>query len=193
MTIPRALRQQHFQSGMTLVEVLVACGLGLMVLTIALTLFAFGIRSFAGLGNYAVLSGQSRLSMDLMSREMRKATQVTGANMHLPIKWLALTNAIDGTTNLFTWDSTSGILTWVSSAQPLRTNLTGCDEWDFSFYQRSPQTNWVFYPATNSAGVLDLSACKLIDMSWKCSRTMLGVKMNTEEVQTSQFVLRNKM
>lgn len=191
MKVRQSIRS--FQCGMTLVEVLVACGLGLIVLTVALTLFAFGLRSFAGLGNYATLSGQSRISVDLMSRELRKATQVTGANTNLPVKWLALTNAIDGTTNLFSWDSTSGILTWENSAQPMRTNLTGCDEWDFCLYQRSPQTNWVFYPATNSAGVMDLSLCKLIDMSWKCSRAVLGMKINTEEAQTSQFVLRNKM
>ncbi len=50
----------------------------------------------------------------------------------------------------------------------------------------------MFYPATNSSGVYDPSICKLINMSWKCSRTILGSKMNTESVQTAQVVLRNK-
>jgi hypothetical protein len=37
--------------------------------------------------------------------------------------------------------------------------LTECDRWDFGFYQRTPlitSTGVVFYPATNSAGALDL-------------------------------------
>jgi hypothetical protein len=50
----------------------------------------------------------------------------------------------------------------------------------------------VFFPATNSAGAYDLSVCKLINMTWKCSRTVLGSKLNTESVQTAQVVLRNK-
>ena len=29
-------------------------------------------------------------------------------------------------------------------------------------------------------------------MTWKCSRTILGQKANTESVQTAQVVLRNK-
>jgi hypothetical protein len=72
--------------------------------------------------------------------------------------------------------------------------LTECDRWDFELYQRTPKSGgtYVFYPATNIAGAYDLSICKLIDMTWKCSRTILGSKANTESVQTAQVVLRNK-
>ena len=50
----------------------------------------------------------------------------------------------------------------------------------------------MFFPATNTAGAYDLSTCKLINMTRKCSRTILGSKLNTESVQTAQVVLRNK-
>jgi hypothetical protein len=50
----------------------------------------------------------------------------------------------------------------------------------------------VFYPATNNAGALDLTICKVINMNWKCSRAILQQKINTESVQTAQIVLRNK-
>ncbi len=179
-------RRASSAHGMTLIELVVAAGLGSMVLSVAGMLFLFGLRSFAGLGNYAVLSGQSRMSLDLMSRGMREATQVLNANPNLPIKSLTLTNALRGTAVTYTWDSTTGLMTCDTTGQATRTYLTGCDNWDFSFYQRAPTNNWVFYPTT------ELNLCKLINMTWKCSRTILGQKINTEDVTTSQIVLRNK-
>ena len=32
---------------------------------------------------------------------------------------------------------------------------------------------------------------KLIDVSWKCSRKIMGEKLNTESVQTAKIVIRN--
>jgi hypothetical protein len=71
-----------------------------------------------------------------------------------------------------------------------RVLLTECDRWDFKLFTRAPNvtsTNIVFNPTQ------DLNACKLIDMSWKCSRTILGQPVNTESVQTAKVVLRNKI
>jgi hypothetical protein len=31
----------------------------------------------------------------------------------------------------------------------------------------------------------------MIDVSWKCSREILGAKINTESVQTAKIVIRN--
>ena len=79
-----------------------------------------------------------------------------------------------------------GVEERIFAKQPTRTNLAGCDQWTFSMFQRTPTNNWTFYPAS------DKSLCKLIQMSWKCSRTILGKKINTEEVMTAEVVLRNK-
>jgi prepilin-type N-terminal cleavage/methylation domain-containing protein len=173
-------------SGMTLTELLVALGIGGLVTTVVLTLFLFGLRSFAGLGNYAMLSGQSRLALDRISQEVRAATKVLVADTNLPVRSLILTNSVDATSTTFTWDSSSGVLTCDKTGQPTRTNLTGCDEWDFSLYQRSPNNNWTFYPTSDPA------LCKQLSMSWTCSRTILGQKLNTDDSVSAQFVLRNK-
>jgi hypothetical protein len=50
----------------------------------------------------------------------------------------------------------------------------------------------LYYPATNGTGVLDVNLCKLINLSWKCSRTIFAQKVNTESVQAAQIVLRSK-
>ena len=181
--IPIRPRRSH---SVTLVEFLITMGLASIVLTVVAFLFISGLRSFAGLGNYAQLTGQSRQSLDIMSRDVREATQIIDAHTNLPIRWLTLTNASDGTTTKLTWDSSAGTLTRSKTGQPVRTNLTGCSRWTFSLYQRTPTNNWIFYGTTNNG------LCKLINLSWKCSRTILGRKLNTEEVTTAQIVLRNK-
>jgi hypothetical protein len=87
------------------------------------------------------------------------------------------------------------MVTLDKSGQPTVTALTGCDRWSFSLYQRTPwvtPTNILYYPATNITGRLDVSLCKLINLSWKCSRKILAQKVNTESVQAAQIVLRNK-
>ena len=174
-------------AGMTLAEILIATGLGSILLTVLMMLFMSSLRSFAGLGNYASLTGQSRKSLDLMLRELRQATQIVGYQTNGATIWLKVANTnAPAVTNTFTWNTNASVLTWDKTGFPTRTNLTGCDNWSFAFYQRYPSTNWTFYAPTNS------SLCKLITMSWKCSRTILGRKINTEEVMTAQVVLRNK-
>ena len=172
--------------GMSLVELLVASSVGLLILTAVAVLFLSSVRNFVGLGNYAILTGQSRLSLDLISKAMREATQVVSCQTNLPVKSLTLTNAFKGVQTTYSWDSTTGNVTADVSGQSTRTLLTGCDGWDFSFYQRTPNTNWTFYSTT------DPSLCKLINMTWKCSRSILGKKMNSEDVVTAEVVLRNK-
>jgi Tfp pilus assembly protein PilW len=176
---------------MSLMEMLVAIGLCGIVLTIIGTLFVLGFRSFTGLGNYAMLSGQSRLALDLISEEVRAATEVVAANTNLPVRSLTLTNAVDATTTTFTWDSSSGVLTsektWVlTGTTQFRTNLTGCDDWGFCMFLRSPKSDWTFYPTAIPA------FCKQLSMSWICSRTIVGQKINTESSVSAEFVLRNK-
>jgi len=65
--------------------------------------------------------------------------------------------------------------------------LTQCDFLNFDISQRNPSNNFTFYPcpATN------VSIAKLIDVSWRCSRQILGAKINTESVQTAKIVIRN--
>ena len=43
-----------------------------------------------------------------------------------------------------------------------------------------------FYSASNNPAI-----CKLVSVSWRCSRTILGQKVNTESVQTAKIVIRN--
>jgi hypothetical protein len=188
-------RPRKLSLGMTLAELMVASGLGTMVLAAVGFMTLYGSRSSMAVVNYTDLEGKSRYALDVISREIRQANAVLAFQTGLPVKSLTLTNADQNAQIILSWDSNARILTLDKTGQPTLTALTECDRWDFSLYQRTPlitATNVIFYPATNSAGVIDPSLCKLINLTWKCSRQIMTKQVNTESVQAAQIVLRNK-
>lgn len=183
-------RRRRVLAGMTLLELMVASGIGMIVLAVIFGLIVFAARSFIALGNYSNLDQQSRLAADTMSREIRQATAVLGWQKTATAKSLTVTNATAGYGLRYSWDSSSRELRSRKSGESVdEVVLSGCDNWDFALWQRTPQPNQtnVFYPAITPL------QCKLVDMSWKCSRAVVSTKlMNTETVQTAQIVLRNQ-
>lgn len=179
-------------AGFTMVEMMVAIGLTAVLLSSLMGLYVSGLLSFAAMGNYQNLEVKSYYALDTLSREIRNSNLVIG---YVTNQSLTLSNSYArngaGQINIITYDPTAQIVTLQRTGQATITNLTECDSWGFNLYTRAPDTNSfstniVFTVATNA------SACKLIQMSWKCSRTILGSKLNTESVQTAQIVLRNK-
>ncbi len=179
-------RTRGGQPGFSMIELMVAIAVGMIVITAATSVFIYGLFSFAGLGNYAVLTGQSRRSLDQMSCEIREATQILDCQSSAAGKSIVITNAYAGSFTTFSWDPATGLLARTKNDSPTEVLLSGCDEWDFTLFQRTPTNGWTFYPTTS------LPLCKLINMRWKSSRSILGKKINTENVVTAQIVLRNK-
>lgn len=182
-------------AGLTLVEVMIASGLGLLVLACVGSLTLYGARTSVALMNYTDLDSKSRYAADIISREMRQAYRVIAFETNPPTKWVTVSNATERALITLRWDSDDRTLTLEKTDREPFVALTECDRWDFSLYQRTPivtSSNLLFFPATNSTGHLEIGLCKLIDMSWKCSRTILAQKVNTETVQAAQIVLRNK-
>ena len=66
-----------------------------------------------------------------------------------------------------------------------KTLLTGCDSLQFSIYQRSP------IPGTyDQYAVAETTNCKVVMVTWLCSRKILGSKLTTESQQTAKIVMR---
>jgi prepilin-type N-terminal cleavage/methylation domain-containing protein len=184
-------RKRRSIRGMTLAELLVAVSLGAIVLTMVMVLYIFGLRSFAAMGNYAELNGQSRMALDQLSREVRQSTHVLDVQQTGNTRWITVanTNATPAITNKYTWEAASATMTWdhwQNGQKTTTTNLTGCDLWTFEMYTRAPDTNGAF------SLTKDVNLCKLVNMNWKCTRTILGRKLNSEAVLTAEIVLRNK-
>lgn len=177
-------RSRSQLAAFTLVEVLIAAGLGTFVLAIVASLTVFTARSFVGMGNYNDLERASSHTLDLMSKEVRQAATLSPGCTDQCLK-LSLQ---DGSPLAYVYNPEARTLTQLKGGQ--RTVLLeGCDFLRFNYSQRNPGADFTFYSVTNYASRPDL--VKLIDVSWRCSRKILGQKVNTESVQTARIVIRN--
>lgn len=168
-------------SGLTLVELLVAVAI--------LSLFAIAIvglsvntsRSFAEISNYAELDHFNRVALDHLSRDIRQVNYLTDFATN---RLTFMDN--DGQPIVFEYSPADRILT------RKKTNVTTlllreCDALQFSIYERVPLANtYDLIPAT------EVTNCKVVNVSWQCSRTVFGVKANTENAQAAKIVIRNK-
>jgi hypothetical protein len=65
--------------------------------------------------------------------------------------------------------------------------LTNVDFLSFQIFQRNPVAGtYDTYPTSSATN------CKLVSVSWICSRSILGSKLNTESVQTAKIVIRKQ-
>lgn len=182
--------------GFTLAEMLVATALAGMVVAMVMGTFLYSATSFSAMGNYSDLDRKSRNAVDVLSREIRNSSALLNFGTNASNKFMTFTNVTTAKGITVRYDSTNQVLTLAKTGQSTVTLLTQCDQFSFSLYSKAPfitSTNILFYGATNNTGALDVSVCKLINMTWRCSRSILGTKRNTESIQTAEIVLRNKV
>jgi prepilin-type N-terminal cleavage/methylation domain-containing protein len=186
---------RRFRLGFTLVEASVAVAVGSIVLAAVASLTLYATKASLAMVNYTDLDTRSRYALDVISREIRQASGLLSFQTNQSASTFTLTNANQGAAITLTYTPSARTVVMSKTGQPDLTALTECDAWNFSLYQRTPYvtpTNILYYPATNGAGVMDANLCKLINLSWKCSRTIFAQKVNTESVQAAQIVLRSK-
>jgi len=164
--------------GMTLIEMLVAVAVGSLILMVVAMVFMNSTRAFAAVSNYVSMDSDSRNALDHMSQEIRQAGNLVAFSpTQLKFGYRAQTNSF----LVFNWDATSSQLTeWNTADTTTNILLKGCDQLAFSLYNGS------FSPTTNCA------QGKGISVSWKCSRTILGSKSTTEDMQQALIIIRNK-
>ena len=175
--------------GFTYIELMVASAIGVVLIALLLTLTLYGEQSFGLMTNYSDLDSKTRNTVTLLSREIREATRVIQAQSNAGGKSLTLTNAADAVTFKLVWDATQRTLTMERSAGNATVLLTGCDQWDYLLYDGAPRILGGKVSFTPSASP---ATCKLIEMSWSCSRTMAG-KAGGSSVESVRFGLRNTM
>lgn len=165
--------------GWTLVEMIVALAAGSVILAAILSTALFVSKSFIAMGNYTDLDRESRHALDTMSRDIRNAAGMSAYATNS----ITLTNR-DGSQFTYAYSSNTTLLTRVNSSGTT-VLLTNCNILTFHIYQRNPTNNFQFTPATA------VSQAKLVDVSWRCSRNILGAIINSESVQTAKIVIRN--
>lgn len=183
-------RRIQSRSGMTLVELLIACLLGIIVLGTVVVTMLFVNKSMVMVQNYYDLDRASRQTLDTMSRDIRNAIAMT----YPAGKTTFVTNEIDFVgTNLaggtfaysYVWNpANSALIRTFNGASKVM--LTNCDYLSFGVYTRNPGPNLTF---TNTSIT---NTAKLIDVTWHCWKPILGkTNFTTESVQTAKIVIRN--
>lgn len=167
---------------MTMVELLVAVGIGSVMMASLASLSVYTSRSFAAMVNYVDLDKASRSTLDLMSKEIRQTKRlISGDTQRLVFE------DHDGVQLEFRYNSTNRTLRRLKSGYPSKVLLTGCDELKFSMFQRNPmEGTYNVYPTATAA------TCKMVQLRWTCSRDLIRSRVNTESVQSSKIVIRKQ-
>jgi hypothetical protein len=165
----------------TVVEVLIASGIGALFMVGVVLTSISSIRNFAEMYNYTDMNMDSRIAIDEIARNIRGAIGVDVQATNI----LTLTNA-SGTVT-YTWTPSTATLI-CDQGPSTSTVLTHCDSWQFALYERAPSTNYDNTTNSNPSAV----ETKLLSMKWTCSRTVMGLKLNTETMQEARIVLRNE-
>lgn len=166
---------------MTLIEMMVAVGVGFIVLMIIGTVFMSSNRMFAELGNYVGMNQASQQVLERMTRDIRKSRDLVSF----------ATNRIEfnyaGPTNLtFTYHPIARQLIRSMTGQPDTCIMTNCDFLQFSMYKNAPLAGGTVGQTT------DPGLGKCIQVTWKCSRTVLGLTRDSENIEQALIVIRNK-
>src|SRR2546429_3836985 len=169
------------RAAFTLVELLVVSAVGLVVLLATLSFFTFSSRSCVALNNYLDLDYRNQMALDKMSREIRQVNDLTDySSTNLTFQ------DYDGATLQYVYDPQARALTRIKGSQN-ETLLTGCDYLQISIFQRTP-SNDTFQPYSTTT----VANTKVIELTWNCSRTIMGSKANTESMQSAKVVIRKK-
>ncbi len=167
--------------GATLVETLMTVGIAGVLMAVLASLTMFSGRSFLAFFNYADLNDRNRITMDTMTRDLRECNRVTACTAtRLDIQ------DSDGTT--ITYNYSAGARTLTRSQNGVsRTLVTGCDTLTFNLGTRNPIGGTFTVVSTT-----DVNVAKVVNVTWNCSRTILGIKANAESVQTARIVIRKQ-
>ena len=164
---------------MTLVELLVALGIGGLLMMAVASMAMFSSKSLAGLYNYVDLCSANRLALDKMTREIRQTQRLSAFT----------TNKLtfvdyDGTNLVYHYFPADRVL--MRSKNGIDdTLLTGCDNLTFTLFQRNT------LKGTFDQGTTNLDS-KVINVNWTCSRSILGNRVNTEPAQSAKIVVRKR-
>lgn len=189
----RLSRSRPGARGMSLIEMMVALGIGSIVLVVIGLLSMYGLRSFLVMGNCAALDDQNRLVADRVSRDLRDASKVLEYQADADGARLLVTNNAEGITVEYLWSADTRTLICRKTDEPQSTLLTECDAWQAAFFQNLPQPSVThpFTPATNAMGATDYTLARVVNVSWTCSRPLAGGSLKTDAAQALRVVLRN--
>ncbi len=167
-------------AGESLPSALIGLGLASLLFVALATVSLYRTRSFADLGNYVDLDSNTRVALDVMSRDIRQADCLTVYSSN------ALTFQFGTNQLIYTLDATRRTIQR-QLGSTTRTLLTDCDDVRYDIFQRNPANGgYDYYPAASPAN------CKVVQVTLLCSRSLLGYKADSATVQSARIVIRKQ-
>ena len=173
------------RSGWTLVEMIMAAGVFSISGLALATIFLFSMRSFAAMANYSALDQANRSALDLLTREIRQARAVVDCSTNQ----ITVING-SGTSITYFFNPKTKQFVRAGSDGTYKVLLEDCNLLSFYLFQRNPKGgSYNIYPAATNNWA---STVKVVQLSWKTSRTLPHGAVNSENVQTARIVIRKK-
>lgn len=167
--------------GFTLVEFLVASGIGVLVLSATAALWLYSSNSFAAMLQYVDLNNRSQNTLDSLSLRIRRAQSVKS----IATNQVTMVD-FDGVDITWVYDASARTLTQTKAGQN-NVLLTECDSLEFACYQRTPiGGTYDQYPVATK------DTTKVVQIQWTCSRKLYGSNARTEAVRSARIVLRKR-
>ncbi len=172
---------QRNRGGWTLPETMVSLGISGILMIAVVGLSMTSGRAFLALSNYVDLDAANKVAMDTLTRDLRECNRVTACTTNT----ISIEDS-DSSTVTYTYDASAQ--TFVRTKNGVsKTLLTQCATLGISIAQRNPVGgSYDVYPAATPA------TAKVVNVSWNCFRTILGLRANTESVQTARIVIRKQ-
>lgn len=161
-------------------ELLVAIGIGGIVVAAVAAFSQSATMSLARMINYAEMAAASQTTADQLTRDARRANRVVIANANLIIF-----EDFDGVPLSYSYNGRRGTLTR-TKGRTSTVLLKGCDVLTFTLGKRNPDGAFEDFPAATAA------ECKVFSVAWQCSRTILGYKTTTENLSSAKIVIRRQ-
>ena len=165
--------------GATIVELLIGLMLAVIAFFAVVSFTLFASRSLANMFNHTEMQYASRKALDYLSRDIRQCQSLQDFT---PAKLTLLD--YDGQLLVYEYSAQDKSLARVKGGSRM-VLLTGCETLDFSIYQR-PATSGTFDRAKSTQP----ASAKVIDVSWNCVRTILGVPTATDIMRGARIVIR---
>ena len=172
------IRQRR--SGFSLVEYLVTLAITLVIIVTGAAASENFLRAVAFLTNSVDLDAKNRLAIDRISREIRGCEGIDSAWSNGMVLRVG--------TNLVTFEY------YPEKRELLREDpdtgtevyLKGCDYIRFDLFRRNRLSDkYGEYPTATTTNA------KIVQISWVCSRRLLGFKANTGRMESARVVIRN--
>ena len=181
-------QRRNRELAFTITELWMAIAVASIVMAGLMTFSVYAARSFAGITNYVDLEQKSQNALDTMTRDVRQ-TQYLISYDTTTLDGRTITNQLtfmDYDGQPLSYGFTNNVFVR-SKAGESTVLLTNVDFLTFQIFQRNPiNGTYEQYPTASATN------CKLISVSWICSRSILGSRLNTGSVQTAKVIIRKQ-